>query len=101
MKKRLIKIDKKRDDISKKYRLRKNKPQKITKRVENFVYLSNLLTQQKKAERPLQKEKEETLTCKTTKRPMTCRGNRMKICTDMRIMSLVSNSSKRDIKTSH
>lgn len=55
-KKRLIKTDKKHNDIKKKFRLKKNKPHKILKRVENFMFLSNLLTQQKKSMKSPKKE---------------------------------------------
>lgn len=96
VKKRPIKVDKKQFDIKKKLRLKSNKPQKITKRVDNFVYLSNLLAQQKKLEKTPEKTEEEKVVRKYIKRPMTSRESRIKICTDMRIVSLASNSPERD-----
>jgi hypothetical protein len=39
--------------------------------------------------------KEKSANFKSKKRPLTSRGNRIRICTDMRIMSLASNSPER------
>jgi hypothetical protein len=38
---------------------------------------------------------------RSKKRPLTSRGNRIRICTDMQIVSLTSNSPKRYLNTAH
>lgn len=91
--KRRVKTDKKLHEIKKNLDCGRMKP-KITKRVENFIYLSKLLNSyQSKAEKVQVKETSSNF--KSKKRPLTSRGNRIRICTDMRIMSLASNSPER------
>lgn len=92
-KRKLINADKEHNNIKKKFRLKKFSKQKITKRVENFVYLSMLSKNTRKQTSP---RKDEALVSRSSKRPATSRGNRMKICTDMRIVSLGSNSPNKD-----
>jgi hypothetical protein len=50
-KRKLINSDKQHNEIKKKFRLKKFQNQKITKRVDNFVYLSSLLSQKTREQR--------------------------------------------------
>lgn len=95
LKKKLIKVDRQQEDIKKKYRIKKRKFIKITKKVDNFVYLSTLLSQQSKELRRVPTE--DALVSKAIRRPLTSRSPRIRICTDMQIRSLASNSPKRGV----
>lgn len=78
-KKRLINVDKQHFEIKKKLRLQSRKLLKITKRVDNFIYLSNLMTQKQQVNEPKKQDKQEKTPRKILKRPMTSRDNRIKI----------------------
>ena len=103
--KRLINIDKKKQDIKDKVKLSKTKTENITKRVEKFLYLSNVRSQMQisesknKVEKEKEKEKEKSPNKSSYIRPMTSRSNRIRICTDMKIMSLESMSPRREDAT--
>lgn len=103
--KRLINIDKKKQDIKDKVKLSKKKTENITERVEKFLYLSNVRSQmqisesKKQIEKEKEKEKEKSPSKSSYIRPMTSRSNRIRICTDMKIMSLESTSPRRDDAT--
>lgn len=96
-KRKLINADKEHDQIKKTYRLKKKKTQKITGRVDNFVYLSRLLSQKSQERKP--PPHDESLLGKASKRPMTSRPGRIRICTDMQIISLASDSPRREVVT--
>lgn len=98
--KRLINTDKKKQDIKNAYRLGKKFTEKITKRVEKFLYLSNLQHQSEK-QKVKKTKTEDKSRDRYIGRPMTSRGNRIKICTDMQIRSLESPSPRLETTTAN
>ena len=95
--KRVINIDKKKQDINTKYKIGRSITERIPKRVDKFLYLSNL--QSKNQMRPKNAKAQDERSAVKTARPVTSRGTRIKICTDMRIMSLDGGSPRHNVTT--
>ena len=63
--------------------------------MENFLYLTKLYSLQSKKGTQTETKSTERSVKRIKYRPMTSRGNRLKIWTDMQIISLASNSPRK------
>lgn len=97
MKKVKVKAKRQQNSIKSKFRLKKDDCENITKRVENFLYLSKLYSLQTKQEAQNEAKSVERSVKRIKYRPMTSRGNKLHICTDLQIISLASNSPRKDL----